>query len=67
MKLPRKNHAGETENLGDYCVRAFSRESDRHESGSISLYSGVPVIGSDVKKRGKNGAAFNGVRGKVIT
>jgi len=67
MKLPRKNHAGETENLGDYCVRAFSRDSERPESGSISLYSGVPVIGSGAKKRGKDSASFNGVHGKVIT
>ena len=67
MKLPRKNHAGETENLGDFCVRVFSRESDRLESGFISLYSGVPVVESDAKKRGKRAPGFNGVQGKVIT
>ena len=67
MKLPRKNHSGGTESLGEYCVRAFSRESDHPECGSISLYSGVPVIESGGKKRTKKTAGFHGVHGKVIT
>lgn len=67
MKLPRKKNGEETESLGDYCVRAFSRDSDHAESGFISLYSGVPVFGSGEKKRGKKASGSNGVHGKVIT
>lgn len=67
MKLPRKKNIEGTESLGDYCVRAFSRESDHVESGFISLYSGVPVFGSSDKKRFKKNAGSNGVHGKVIT
>ena len=67
MKLPRKNHAAGTESLGEYCVRAFSHESGHPEPGFISLYSGVPIIGSGDKKRVKKNAGIQGVHGKVIT
>lgn len=67
MKLPKKNHAGGTESLGEYCVRSFSRESDRSEPGFIGLFSGVPVLGNGGKKRDKKAAGYAGVHGKVIT
>ena len=66
MKLPRKKQIGETESLGDYCVRAFSRDHDRAEAAFISLYSGVPIFGA-AKRRLKKIAGMTGIHGKVIT
>ena len=67
MKLPKKDNAGGTESLGEYCVRSFSRDSESCEPGFIGLFSGVPVMEHAAKKRGKKAAVFDGVHGKVIT
>jgi hypothetical protein len=67
MKLPKKNHAGGTESLGEYCVRSFSGDSERNEPGFIGLFSGVPVLGNGGKKQDKKSAGGDGVHGKVIT
>ena len=67
MKLPKKQIAGGTESLGEYCVRSFSRDSESHEPGFIGLFSGVPVLGHGSKKRDKKAAVSDGIHGKVIT
>ena len=67
MKLHSKHLAGGTESLGEYCVRAFSRDSKRSEPGFIGLYSGVPVFGSGDKKREQKSPGPGGDHGTVIT
>lgn len=67
MKLKARSPVGETESLGEYCVRSFSHEEGTAESASIFLYSGVPVLESGGKKRAKTRTGFAMTRGKVIT